>query len=83
MRTSVAALLGAVTVIVILSLLFAVHVASRNAPPHAARATGPHDACRTNADCACASFDGAEFIPGQFTPSTCEKNGYCATCLYE
>jgi hypothetical protein len=84
MSKAAGALAGAIVVIAMLVLLFAVRVASRYAPPPMERhATGPKDACRSNSDCWCAGFDGAEFIPGQFSQSTCQQNGTCALCLYE
>ncbi len=84
MRMPVAGLAGAIVVIVALSLLFGVSVASRMAPePIQPHVTGPADSCRSNADCWCASFDGAEFLPGVFVPSTCESKGVCSLCIYE
>ncbi len=84
MKTPVAGVLGAVVVIIGLSLVFAVNVASRHAPPKVEpRATGPKDTCQSDRDCWCAAFDGAEFIPGVFVKSTCEDKGTCAPCLYE
>jgi hypothetical protein len=84
MRKSVGGMLGAIVLIAGLSLVFAVNVASRYAPPaKEPRATGPKDACSSDADCWCASFDGAEFIPGVFVKSACEEGGTCALCLYE
>lgn len=83
MRKSIGGLLGAILTIVMLSLFFVVSVASRNAPRPPAKATGPEDACSSNADCWCNSFNGAEFIPGQLVPGTCETNGRCALCIYE
>ncbi len=52
--------------------------------------TDPDKICKTDDDCWCASFTGAEFIPGK-TPSrccdkedwACKEAGRCARCFYE
>jgi hypothetical protein len=52
--------------------------------------TGPETVCETDEDCWCASFTGAEFVPGK-TPSrccdiedpACPEAGRCAKCYYE
>lgn len=57
----------------------------------AAAETGPTTACTTDADCYCRSFNGAEFVEGETTLSSCctEVNGsrcpqvnYCQQCTY-
>lgn len=69
--------------IIALSLLFAVSVASHMAPNPPLEATGPSTACVTNDDCRCNAFDGAEFVEGQFTQGICGSNRMCMLCVYE